>query len=167
MEKVFTSAHSNIYHGDSVNCAKYMNGVRSTFGVSPEPFKEQPKKENLVKATEPQLRELFANGWTIQLPKPYPYSDEVYGLVKQLENYFDQVVSANIYATPPGTQGFAPHHDATEIFIMQIEGTKRWQVWAPHTLDDQLTPQPRTKFHPQEMQPPVLNVTLYPGKCPW
>jgi bifunctional lysine-specific demethylase and histidyl-hydroxylase NO66 len=29
---------------------------------------------------------------------------------------------ANVYLTPPGQQGFAPHYDDIEAFLLQIEG---------------------------------------------
>lgn len=35
------------------------------------------------------------------------------------------------YLTPPGTQGFAPHYDDIEAFVVQLEGKKRWRVYSP------------------------------------
>ena len=33
--------------------------------------------------------------------------------------------------TPPGTQGFAPHWDDIEAFVIQLEGKKHWRVYEP------------------------------------
>jgi lysine-specific demethylase/histidyl-hydroxylase NO66 len=30
------------------------------------------------------------------------------------------MVGANVYLTPPGTQGFAPHWDDVEVFMLQL-----------------------------------------------
>ena len=38
------------------------------------------------------------------------------------------------YLTPPETQGFAPHYDDIEAFILQLEGKKRWRVYAPRSV---------------------------------
>ena len=35
------------------------------------------------------------------------------------------------YLTPPGTQGFAPHYDDIEAFILQLEGKKHWKLYNP------------------------------------
>jgi len=31
--------------------------------------------------------------------------------------------------TPPGSQGFAPHFDDIEAFVIQLEGKKRWRLY--------------------------------------
>lgn len=33
------------------------------------------------------------------------------------------------YLTPPGTQGFAPHYDDIEAFVLQLEGKKHWKLY--------------------------------------
>jgi Cupin superfamily protein len=43
-----------------------------------------------------------------------------------LELFFRAPVGCNAYLTPPGRQGFAPHSDDIDAFILQLEGTKRW-----------------------------------------
>ena len=35
------------------------------------------------------------------------------------------------YLTPAGTQGFAPHYDDIEAFVIQVEGKKRWRLYKP------------------------------------
>lgn len=39
--------------------------------------------------------------------------------------------SSTRYLTPPGTQGFAPHYDDIEAFVVQLEGKKHWRVYSP------------------------------------
>ena len=42
-----------------------------------------------------------------------------------LEGYFRAVIGCNAYLTPPGSQGFAPHSDDIDAFVLQMEGSKR------------------------------------------
>lgn len=49
-------------------------------------------------------------------------------------------VQANIYITPPNSQGFAAHYDVHDIFTMQVKGPKTWRLYAateelPHTFN--------------------------------
>ena len=42
-----------------------------------------------------------------------------------LESCFRSAVGCNAYLTPPGSQGFAPHSDDIDAFVLQMEGSKR------------------------------------------
>jgi hypothetical protein len=66
-----------------------------------------------------------------------------------LERLFLHGVQANIYLTPPAAQGFRTHFDTHDVFVLQIEGRKRWRVW-----DGERLPRPtrRTPW-PGNMQP--------------
>ena len=50
----------------------------------------------------------------------------------------ESFVGTNMYLTPPGTQGFAPHYDDVEVFILQLEGKKHWRVYEPRTAQETL-----------------------------
>ncbi|AEW99775.1 JmjC domain-containing protein [Streptantibioticus cattleyicolor] len=40
-------------------------------------------------------------------------------------------VSANAYLTPPRAQGFGRHHDDHSVLVVQLHGSKRWEVFGP------------------------------------
>ena len=42
---------------------------------------------------------------------------------------FSSRVQTNVYLTPPNAQGFAPHWDTHDVFVLQISGTKRWSIY--------------------------------------
>jgi len=42
------------------------------------------------------------------------------------------------YLTPPGTQGFAPHYDDIEAFVLQLEGKKHWSLYSPKSPEETL-----------------------------
>ena len=42
---------------------------------------------------------------------------------------FSSRVQTNVYLTPPDAQGFNPHWDTHDVFVLQISGTKRWSIF--------------------------------------
>ncbi|MYH26009.1 MAG: hypothetical protein F4156_12405 [Holophagales bacterium] len=42
---------------------------------------------------------------------------------------FSSRAQTNVYLTPPEEQGFAPHWDTHDVFVLQISGTKRWSIY--------------------------------------
>ena len=71
--------------------------------------------------------------------------------------------AANVYLTPPGTQGFAPHFDDVEVFILQLEGKKRWRVYEPTTAQGRLPRFSSGNFTQEEIGLPALDTVLEAG----
>ena len=46
-----------------------------------------------------------------------------------LGKVFGSRLQTNIYLTPPDAQGFKPHWDTHDVFVLQISGRKRWSVY--------------------------------------
>ncbi|MDQ1739207.1 MAG: bifunctional lysine-specific demethylase and histidyl-hydroxylase [Pseudonocardiales bacterium] len=75
-------------------------------------------------------------------------------------------VQINCYLTPPQNQGFAPHYDTHDVFVLQIAGRKRWVVHQPVLTDPlpgQDWEQRRAAVTARAAEPPVLDLTLQPG----
>uniref|UniRef100_H2YR66 Bifunctional lysine-specific demethylase and histidyl-hydroxylase n=1 Tax=Ciona savignyi TaxID=51511 RepID=H2YR66_CIOSA len=68
---------------------------------------------------------------TLQFHQPQRFHDELWKIQERLETFFGSAVGSNIYMTPDGAQGLAPHHDDVEVFILQLEGTKAWKLYSP------------------------------------
>ena len=54
---------------------------------------------------------------------------------RALEHVFSLRVQANVYLTPPGSQGFGTHYDDHDVFILQISGSKRWRFFQKPILN--------------------------------
>lgn len=68
------------------------------------------------------------DGYTLiinQLQARLPAIAELASAIERAIGHRSQV---NMYCSWPGQQGFDQHHDDHEVFILQIEGTKRWVV---------------------------------------
>lgn len=83
------------------------------------------------RAHAPLVWDYYANGCSVRMLNPQTFFKKVNLLATSLQEYFECFVGANLYLTPPGTQGFAPHYDDIEAFVVQIEGSKLWKVYAP------------------------------------
>jgi len=52
-------------------------------------------------------------------------------LCRRLEAQLNNRIGANAYFTPSGSQGFLPHADDHDVFILQLEGSKDWTIYKP------------------------------------
>lgn len=108
----------------------------------------------------------YKQGCTVRLLCPHKYSDPVHLLLHMLELEWGCMTGANAYLTPPGaSQGFAPHYDDIEAFCLQLEGRKRWKVYAPLTRGETLPRQSSPDYTEKDLEDvkPVMDVVLSPG----
>ncbi|MFF0024486.1 cupin domain-containing protein [Streptomyces sp. NPDC005496] len=73
----------------------------------------------------------YDSGYTVVINKVHCRESAVAGLCRALENALHHPVGANLYLTPRNGQGFAPHMDTHDVFILQLHGTKEWHVGNP------------------------------------
>jgi bifunctional lysine-specific demethylase and histidyl-hydroxylase NO66 len=73
-------------------------------------------------------------GATLVMQGLHRYWPPVVRFCRELELALGHPCQANAYVTPPGSQGFDPHVDAHDVFVLQAFGHKSWQVW--HTPED-------------------------------
>lgn len=105
-------------------------------------------------------------GCSLRLLRPQQHSDSLWSLCSLLESYFQCMVGSNAYLTPSGTQGFAPHFDDIDAFVVQIHGSKRWRVYKPAMGGfDELPRTSSVDFTADDMKDKALalDVTLNPG----
>ncbi len=75
-------------------------------------------------------------------------------------------VQINAYITPPQSQGFAPHHDTHDVFVLQVAGRKRWTIHAPVVADPlsgQVFGAFKDEIDARVAEEPLLEVALEPG----
>jgi len=63
--------------------------------------------------------------------------ERLYNLRKlslEMETYFKHAFQTNIYLTPKNSQGFSPHYDTHDVFILQFEGEKKWRIYEKDIL---------------------------------
>lgn len=112
--------------------------------------------------------ELYGDGATVVLQGLHRTWLPISELASDLAAELGHPVQVNSYITPPQSQGFAPHYDTHDVFVLQIEGRKHWRIHEP-VLANPLPEEPWdtvTELVAQRAaEPPVLDVTLEPGDC--
>ncbi|MFD6654190.1 cupin domain-containing protein [Streptomyces parvus] len=109
----------------------------------------------------------FADGATLVLQALHRTWEPVADLVSGLSAELGHPVQANAYVTPPQNRGFDAHYDVHDVFVLQIEGAKRWVIHEP-VLPDPLRDRPWTDHRAAVADraahgTPHLDTTLRPG----
>ncbi|XP_014204678.1 bifunctional lysine-specific demethylase and histidyl-hydroxylase NO66 isoform X1 [Copidosoma floridanum] len=105
----------------------------------------------------------FLNGCSIRLINPQTYIPELHLLNASLQEFFHCFVGSNSYLTPPNSQGFAPHYDDIEAFILQVEGKKRWRLYKPRCNEETLPRYSSPNFSQRNIGEPILDTIVEPG----
>lgn len=82
----------------------------------------------------PDLHSLYkwmTEGYTLVLNELDQRWAPISMLARSLEERLNHRVGVNAYFTPPRSQGFLPHSDDHDVFILQLEGMKTWRIYAP------------------------------------
>ncbi len=83
--------------------------------------------DNTVRAD--QVLRLHNAGATIILNHLHTRHRPLGELCSALELEFSAGFQTNIYVTPPRAQGFHPHFDSHDVFVLQIAGAKQWRLY--------------------------------------
>jgi bifunctional lysine-specific demethylase and histidyl-hydroxylase NO66 len=75
--------------------------------------------------------ELFHGGATIVLQSLHRFWPPLVRLGRDLELALTHPVQVNAYITPPASRGLGVHHDEHDVFVLQVDGRKQWDVHDP------------------------------------
>jgi hypothetical protein len=70
-----------------------------------------------------------SRGYSIRIVHPQQWHQASYELCACLQEHFGFPVGCSAYLTPTSTQGFPPHYDDVEVFVLQLQGSKRWRPY--------------------------------------
>lgn len=110
----------------------------------------------------------FADGATIVLQALQRTWAPVGDFSGALAEELGHPVQANAYITPPQNRGFDDHYDVHDVFVLQIEGTKRWIIHEPvheSPLRDQPWTDRRGAVAEAAAGPAAIDTVLAPGDC--
>ena len=114
------------------------------------------------------LVRLFADGATLVLQGLHRLWPPIIDFSQDLAGELGHPVQVNAYVTPPQSRGFSDHYDVHDVFVLQIEGEKRWTIHAPvhpSPLRSQPWTDRRGDVEAAARAEPVLDEVLRPGDC--
>ncbi|MPY76176.1 MAG: hypothetical protein GEU87_18180 [Alphaproteobacteria bacterium] len=76
-----------------------------------------------------RVQALVRQGAAISLNFVETMSPEIAAIAAALQCWFDGEAVCNIYCSWSGHQGFASHFEFHDVFVLQIDGTKVWNVY--------------------------------------
>ncbi len=109
------------------------------------------------------VAKMFDDGATITFNQLHRYVPVLSEFCASIGRAFSSRVQTNIYLTPPEAQGFKPHWDTHDVFVLQVSGRKHWSVY-----DTKVTlPLKGQAFEPESDPPgPVTaEFEIAPGEC--
>ncbi len=71
----------------------------------------------------------YAEGSTLVFSMLHRSMPELRQLTHKVGHFFKLPFQTNIYLTPENSQGFAPHYDTHDVFILQFAGNKVWRIY--------------------------------------
>lgn len=142
--------HEDVHFGQHLDAARYIDGRRETLN---------PPGRALPAAAW----SLYQAGCSLRLLCPQAFSPTVWQFLAVLQEQFGSMAGSNVYLTPPNSQGFAPHYDDIEAFVLQLEGRKLWRVYRPRDPSEELALTSSPNFSQEDLGEPVLQTVLEPG----
>jgi len=106
------------------------------------------------------LTAALREGATLILDAVHEISPPLQRLCAGLSAEFAAACQANLYACWGATQGFDVHWDDHDVFVVQVEGAKRWALYGP-TETSPTRQAPNAAASPPQNEPEVI--VLEPG----
>lgn len=106
---------------------------------------------------------LFQRGSTIyfsNLPELLP---ELSRVVYSLQNHWQHAIDLAAFLTPARSRGARPHADTVSVLMRQVEGSKRWTLYAPELERPIGSTSRRYADDVVSTGEPVLDIELEPG----
>jgi ribosomal protein L16 Arg81 hydroxylase len=130
-----------------------------------------PEKELLTAdgwLSMPDVFSAYAQGNSLLLNQAQRRHKGLRRLCRQLETaltgagvLLSRHIGANLYLSPPQSQGFGIHYDPHDVLILQLEGMKHWSLY--RTRDPNPTEPPLQPFTPDESGGLAREFTMRPG----
>ncbi|GAB1601475.1 ribosomal oxygenase 1-like isoform X2 [Argonauta hians] len=140
----------NIQFGKNIDVTTYCDGKRETHNPTGRAF-------------APVVWDYYQNGCSVRLLNPQTYSENIWKKLSILQEYFGCFVGANVYLTPANSQGFAPHYDDIEAFVVQLEGKKNWTLYPYRNDSETLSRTSSENLSAADVGEPLIKVQLHAG----
>jgi ribosomal protein L16 Arg81 hydroxylase len=97
--------------------------------LTPRDISSKQTRNNTWDIDEEKMSELIQHDATIIIETIHKLHPNLYNLISNLSDEFGETINVNAYCSSAGKRGFDKHTDAHEVFVLQIEGTKEWEIF--------------------------------------
>jgi hypothetical protein len=112
--------------------------------------------------------EKYANGYSLVLTHLQRRVPSIRHACASIVDFFASNVgcisknglTVSAFLTPANTKGYNAHYDANDAFVLQIDGAKRWKVYAEYSAASVAA---QANLPEGLLGPPMLDITLLPG----
>lgn len=87
-----------------------------------------------------RLEAFLGRGATLVLDRIEDLSPPLAALSRHLESVLGASVVCNVYCSWQAHQGFPSHNDTTDVYVLHIEGLKRWNIYNGRALNPSTHP---------------------------
>lgn len=117
-------------------------------------------------AADDKVLAVIADGSTLVLQGLHRTWPPLVDFGARLADELGHPIQINAYITPPQNQGFAPHYDVHDVFVLQVSGHKHWTVHRP-VVEDPLDNQPfggfKAEIAERVTEAALIDTVLAPG----
>lgn len=92
------------------------------------PVSEYTQADNKIVVS--RLLQCHQRGATLIISQAQYYFPALADLVRQVQTRLQLRCQTNVYLSPPGKQGFYPHFDSHDVFILQVSGKKTFRFYS-------------------------------------
>ena len=114
--------------------------IKEGDGISLEDFTKNSALSPNATALD-VLYEKHRDGFTIVFQSLQQHSSSVKHLCNSLTEELSAGINVNVYLTPADCGGLPEHYDTHDVFVLQIEGSKIWQLYKPNATLPYVTEQ--------------------------
>jgi ribosomal protein L16 Arg81 hydroxylase len=130
--------------------------------VPAEEFIDTPEPGSQRRLNKPKFYELLGAGASVVMNRLESTSLAAQRLCQQVSRFAGHVAISNAYLSFGGKGTFGKHWDTHDVFVIQLLGKKRWQVFAP-TFPNPLSFQTSGGHEQSCPMQPILDCELSPG----
>lgn len=143
-----------LFGWDALN--RHLNGV-----VAPHPsMKLIHNARSLVAQDFNDVLDACQDGATLSLTRLHETDAAVSKLATALQKELGEAIQANLYLSQADEQGFKAHYDPHDVFVLQLEGKKRWCIYENPERDVLFRQKHHATSQPREI---FLETTICPG----
>jgi hypothetical protein len=108
-----------------------------------------------------KLEKYLADGFSVVITHFDPYIPPLASLCVDIKSRFSERAFAGVIVTTGADGAFKIHYDPEDLLILQIEGTKRWQIFGP-PVSNPVTGMPK-QTPPSPDSEPIFDEVVEPG----